>query len=175
MFILYQNIDYMKHKFSKPIFWFTFLVAGMLTNGSQLHAQTTVSNTATADEQAIRAIVAQGNEGKPMPYTDDRIFVSGAFPKPLIGMKLNAEDQQRSDNMKTERLNFTSRFRIERLVVAQAGDMAYEFGYGDLAWDTPEKKHVAIESSYVRVWRKMQGSWKVDLSFARPNETPVPR
>ena len=50
--------------------------------------------------------------------------------------------------------------------------MAYEFGYGDLSWDTPEKKHISFEASYLRVWRKINGEWKVEVSFARPNDQP---
>ena len=62
--------------------------------------------------------------------------------------------------MKTERQNFSNKRRIERIVVSKAGDMAYEFGYTDLSWDTPEKKHICFEASYLRVWRKINGEWK---------------
>jgi ketosteroid isomerase-like protein len=153
---------------------FVLLVVGLFVSSLVL-AQTTVSNTAGSDEQTIRNLVAQLNEGKQIPYTDDRIFVSGAYPRPMIGKEISAENKSAEEKMKAERQNFTRKDRIERLVVSQAGDMAYEFGYGDLAWDTPDKKHVAFESSYVRVWRKQQGQWKVELLFARPNETPTPK
>jgi ketosteroid isomerase-like protein len=151
------------------------LIVVSLFISSLLRAQTTVSNTTASDEQTIRNLVAQQNEGKQIPFSDDRIFVSGAYPRPIIGKEMSAENKNADERMKTERQNFTRKDRIERLVLSQAGDMAYEFGYGDLAWDTPDKKHVAFEASYVRVWRKLQGQWKVDLFFARPNESISPK
>ena len=138
---------------------------------SLLKAQTTADHSSSTDEQAIRNLVAQQNEGKnAIKYTDNRIFVSGAYPMPIIGKQMSAENQQAENRMKTERLNFKGINRIERLVIAQGGDMAYEFGYADLSWDTPDKKHTAFESTYLRVWRKLQDEWKVDVFFARPNK-----
>ena len=127
----------------------------------------------SSDEQTIRSLVAQENEGKNViQFTDSSIFVSGAYPRPLFGKQRTAEEQQINEKMKTERQNFSSKRRIERIVVSQGGDMAYEFGYGDLSWDTPEKKHISFEASYLRVWRKINGEWKVEVSFARPNNQP---
>lgn len=146
------------------------LLAALLSSNTN-YAQTTASTTTTSDEQTIRDLVAQENEGKHViQFTDNRIFVSGAYPRPLIGQQMNAGDQQRNDQMQKERQNVSQKSRIERLEVAQAGDIAYEFGYSDLSWDTPQKKHIAFEASYLRVWRKVQGQWKVDVFFARPNE-----
>lgn len=125
----------------------------------------------SSDEQTIRNLVAQENEGKNViQSTDSSIFVSGAYPRPIIGKQNSAEEKQINEKMDTERQNFSSKRRIERIVVSQAGDMAYEFGYGDLSWDTPEKKHISFEASYLRVWRKINGEWKVEVSFARPND-----
>ncbi len=138
-------------------------------------AQTLTGSSAAADEQTIRGLVAQFNTGKVPTYTDERIFVSGAFAKPQIGKEVSEEDKARRDKMQKERLNFKQNSRIQRLEVAKAGDMAYEFGLADLSWDTPEKKHIAFESSYLRVWRKVEGEWKVDVFFARPNEEPRER
>lgn len=135
-------------------------------------AQTTAGSTSKTDEQTIRDLVAQENEGKSViKMTDDRIFVSGAYPMPMIGKEVSPENQQASDKIKAERRNFKQQFRIERLVVAQAGDMAYEFGYATLDWDKPDNSHVSGESTYLRVWRKLQGEWKVEVRFARPNPT----
>src|SRR5215207_2245575 len=81
----------------------------------------------SSDEQTIRNIVAQENEGKNViQSTDSLIFVSGAYPRPLIGKQRTAEDQQINEKMKIERQNFSNKRVIERIVVSQAGDMAYE-------------------------------------------------
>lgn len=162
----------------KQLCWKTTLYASLLLGAFTVahvsSAQNRASSTTTSDEQTIRNLVAQENEGQQViQTTDNHIFVSGAYPRPLIGKQRNAEDQQRADNIKSKRQNFTQKSRIERLEVAQAGDMAYEFGYSDLSWDTPKKKHIAFEASYVRVWRKIDGSWEVDVFFARPNDAPA--
>ena len=53
--------------------------------------------------------------------------------------------------------------------MAKAGDTAYEFGYADGSYDTPENQHQSWEASYVRIWQKQGGNWKVAVFFARPN------
>lgn len=158
-----------QHYFSNAPKRFGLLFITALTAITLVQAQTTASTTAS-DEQTIRNLVAQEAEGKQqIQTTDDRIFVSGAYPRPIIGKEMSAENQRISDQIKADRLHFSRKDRIERLMVSQAGDMAYEFGYSDLAWDTPEKKHVRFEASYLRIWRKLQGQWKVDVFFIRPN------
>lgn len=145
------------------------VLIAVLVVSTSIHAQTNVR--ATSDEQTIRNLVAQQNGGKNViKYTDDHIFVSGAYPMPLIGKQMSAENQE-ADKRAKERKNFTAKFRIERLEVAKGGDMAYEFGYADLAYDTPENKHESFEASYLRVWQKLQGEWKVAVFFARPNKS----
>jgi ketosteroid isomerase-like protein len=132
---------------------------------TSVHAQTAKGKT---DEQIIRDLIAQENEGKHViKLTDNPIFVSGAYPRPIVG---KAANEGRSTPAARGRQNFTQKTRIERLTVSRGGDMAYEFGYADLAWDTKDDKHQAFEASYLRTWRKVDGQWKSDVFFARPNE-----
>lgn len=139
-------------------------------------AQTTASNTTPSkDEIAIRELVAKQNEAGTkniLLRTDNRIFVSGAYRLPIINGQLSEADKAQREHMNTERLNATQTARIQRIEVAKSGDMAYEFGYGDLAWDTPQKKHVSFEASYIRIWRKVDNQWKEEVFFARPNLAP---
>jgi ketosteroid isomerase-like protein len=135
-----------------------------------IYAQTDTGNNTSADEQAIRNLVAQQNEGKNViKFTDDRIFISGAYPMPVIGNGPMSTANKQADQQVKARKNFTAKYRIERLKVAKAGDMAYEFGYADLNFDTPENKHESFEVSYLRVWRKLSDEWKVDVNFSRRN------
>ena len=60
--------------------------------------------------------------------------------------------------MKKERLNYKSISKIERLVVAKSGDIAYEYGTGTLSWDTSEKQHVQFENAYLRTGKKWMAS-----------------
>ncbi len=145
-----------------------FITALLLNNF--IYAQSSNENT-SKDEQTIRNLVQQHdrNPNQLFPHTEQNIFVSGAFPKPILGGQQSEEDKQIREKMKTERLNYSINSRIDRLVFSKSMDMAYEFGYAILNWDTPEKKHISFESSYLRIWRNLNNEWKVDVSFARPN------
>ena len=129
------------------------------------------SSSTNADEQTIRDLIRQEEEGKQaIKYTDDSIFVSGAFPQPLIGLEGRRAAQPRRDELAKIRLNAKTKREVKRLVVSQSGDLAYDFGNFQMSYDTPEKKHVSFEGSYLRVWRKVGGEWKIDAFFNRPNQ-----
>src|SRR4051794_19456574 len=80
-------------------------------------AQSTNSANASRDEQTIRDLVTQENEGKQViKFTDERIFVSGAYPKPIIGKEMSPENQQADTRMSAERQNSSKKSRINRLI-----------------------------------------------------------
>jgi ketosteroid isomerase-like protein len=144
------------------------LVAVMTVAGSRpLTAQTTSPTSSQSDEQVLRDLIRQENEGKDIiKYTEDSIFVSGAYPRPLMGRA--AHEQAQSSRRLTNR---SVKDEVVRLVVSQSGDMAEEFGNFTLSFDNPDKTHTSFNGSYLRVWRKTDGEWKVDAFFARPNES----
>jgi ketosteroid isomerase-like protein len=121
----------------------------------------------TGDEQRLRELVRLENEGKDViKYTDEAILSSGAAPLPVIGAEAR---KKHSEELNSKRFNQKRTVETRRLVVAKSGDMAYEFGNFTLSFDTPEKKNVALNGSYLRVWRKFGGEWMVDALSARPN------
>jgi ketosteroid isomerase-like protein len=134
------------------------------------------SNTIGADERTIRELVEKQNRNpdkRIISTTDESIFWTGAFPNPSIAKKPNPENEAINQKIKKERLNYQATSRIERLVVAQSGDIAYEYGNGTLSWDTPDKKHINFDNAYLRTWKKINGEWKVDTFFARPLNTRI--
>ena len=59
--------------------------------------------------------------------------------------------------------------KIERLVIASSGDVAYEYGTFNLNFDTvPDNKHIDHDGGYLRTWRKENGQWVADIAFMRP-------
>ncbi|QJW90225.1 nuclear transport factor 2 family protein [Spirosoma taeanense] len=138
-----------------------------LTLGLTARAQ----NTTSADEQAIRNLVAQQNNGQRIPYTSEGIFWSGAYPRPVRIGKPETEDEKAINERMRKRTNQKSAFNIDRLVIAQSGDIAYEYGTGSLSFDDADNKHVSHETGYLRTWRKQNGEWKVDLMFIRPMDS----
>ena len=145
----------------------TLVVIMVMTGSRPLTAQTTSATSSQSDEQVLRALVRQENEGKDIiKFTEDSVFVSGAYPRPLIGRAAH-EQAQSSRRM----ANRSVKDEVVRLAVSQSGDMAEEFGNFTLSFDNPDKTHTSFNGSYLRVWRKTDGEWKVDAFFARPNES----
>src|ERR1022692_205203 len=127
-------------------------------------AQTDTSGQ--SDEQLLRKLIQQDNEGKNViKCTEDSIFVSGAYPRPAIGRAA-----QKAEFRGKDRSNESRKGEVVRLVISQSGDMAEEFGNFTLSFDRPDKKHISFDGSYLRVWRKIKGEWLEDAYFARPNE-----
>jgi ketosteroid isomerase-like protein len=126
--------------------------------------------TTQSDEQRIRNIVqrADTDEGA-IKYTENRIFVSGLYPRPIIG-KRNEEEEKIYASARETRKNPELKTEIARLVVSESKDMAYEFGKRAMSWDNKDGKRTGFESSYLRVWRKIKGEWLVEVIFARTNE-----
>lgn len=125
--------------------------------------------TASADEQAIRQIVDRENAGARPNTTDQAVFWSGAYARPVIGKPAEADRKKMMERMATERANQQQSRKIERVVVAASGDVAYEYGTFRLIYDSlPDNKHVDHEGAYLRTWRKEKGQWLADITFMRP-------
>ena len=119
---------------------------------------------AKTDEQLLRNLIQEDNEGKNViKRTEDSIFVSGAYPRPIIGRGF----QEPSPKGRSNELH---KSEVVRLAVSRSGDMAEEFGNFTLSFDQPDKTHISFDGSYLRVWRKINGEWLEDAFFARPNE-----
>jgi ketosteroid isomerase-like protein len=122
---------------------------------------------AKTEEAAIRAEIAAGRETP----TDDEIFWSGAFRRPFIRPE---KGEAFPDEDFSKRLNEKSTTDVQRIEVAASGDLAYEFSYGTIEYDragTPPQ-HVAFKLALLRVWKKVDGQWKVAALFARPLDVP---
>jgi ketosteroid isomerase-like protein len=120
-----------------------------------------------ADEAAIRA-AATSEHAK---STDDAIFWSGAYKRPFI---LPHEGESFPEDRAGTRSNSKTGIDVQRIEVAASGDLAYEFSYGTLEYDqlaTPPK-HVAFKVGLLRVWKKVNGEWKIAATFARPLDIP---
>ena len=99
-------------------------------------AQAPASGSASADEQALRALIQDANAGKVTPkMRDDVIFVAGPFPEPMVGIKAYDASQPKRDEIAKSRPNNKTDREMSRLVVAKSGDLAYEFGNHHISWD----------------------------------------
>jgi hypothetical protein len=82
---------------------------------------------AAADEKAIRELIRKGDEGERIKWSEDGIFASGLTPKPLVGSKEAQEFRAKSEPIRKQRPNSKTKTTVERLVVAKAGDLVYEY------------------------------------------------
>src|SRR4029077_17058080 len=70
-----------------------------------------------SDEQLLRELIQDNNEGKNViKRTADSIYVSGAFPRPMIGHAVQEALGSRKD-----RSNESRKGEVVRLVVSQSG------------------------------------------------------
>ena len=136
----------------------------MLVMGvSSLHAA-----DSKTEEAVIRALITSG-QVKP---TDDAIFWSGAFKRPTVrpekGEEFPGHEQSKRSNVKTTT-------DVQRIEVAASGDLAYEFSYGTLEFDLagPPSQHVAFKTASLRVWKKVNGEWKIAAALVRPLDLPI--
>ena len=125
------------------------------------------------DEQVLRELIQQENEGKNVnKWTEEAIFVSGMLPRPVVGRKEAEAMQPKIEKDVAKRMpNQAMKTEMKRLVIAQSGDLAYDFGDFTISHDAPDKTRTSFNGSYLRVWRKTNGEWLVDVFFARPNES----
>lgn len=121
------------------------------------------------DEQQIRELVKKADAGVKIKHTDDSIFVAGGLQRPLVGKERDDFSAQHADEMKKDRPNQKKQTTIRRLVIAQSGDLAYDFSDVKVSWDGKDGKPAGLEASHLRVWRKKNGEWLEEAIFARPN------
>lgn len=120
--------------------------------------------TATVDERAIRELDAAWSaalerkdlDGLMAVYADDALFLPPGAP--LIEGKAGIRERF------ARRLalpGFAASFAPTRIVVAQAGDMAWEHGTFRSTVDDAQGRPVTRTGKHLVTWRKRDGRWQV--------------
>ena len=105
--------------------------------------------------------------------TDDAFFWSGAYDKPLIG-SIEIDEAYKKFLTETPRKNEVKAQHTERIFVAKSGDMAYEYGTGEMSFDDLRTgKHLAFENAYLRVWKSVNGDCRVAATMIRPIDSTM--
>jgi hypothetical protein len=126
-------------------------------------------------EREVWALIQATDTAGPK-VTDSVIFVSGAYPRPIIGRGQPRDRATQAAQKETgKRSKMNRQVRPQRVVVSKSGDLAYGFAYFDMEFDRPDStgqaiEHVKFEGSQLSVWRKVGGEWRLDAVFSRPNE-----
>lgn len=117
-------------------------------------------------EQFIRSHV--DNPG-PELLADDVYFFSGALEKPAIGHDTE-ESRKTDEKIRAERKNEKhDPHKLDRVVVAASGDMAYAYGTTHLSFDeVASSKHIDFTAAFLMVWRDIGGSCKIAAMIYEP-------
>jgi ketosteroid isomerase-like protein len=140
------------------------LVVFALTSGSVL------AQPASADEAAIRDLIARLDSGEAIAHTEDSIFWSGAFKQPVVGREKPVPIQGSAERVGPAK----SRTTVRRIDVSQSRDLAYEFSDAELT--VQEKRQDGqvqtrrFSNSSLRVWKKVNDEWQLAAYFGRPHE-----
>jgi len=120
-----------------------------------------------ADEAAIRALIASGKT----TYTEDNVFWTGLYKRPVVGKEVPEPFPETKSLKRNNQVNTT---KVERLEFAASGDMAWEFSIVHTEYDSDETppQHRSFEAGMLRVWKKVNGEWKVAATFGRPLNVP---
>ena len=129
----------------------------------------TVAQAPVCSEQKIRDAIQKTT----VKYTEDSFFWSGAYDKPLIG-KTEQNSGAKRQEAAEPRKNEATADHPQRIVVAKSGDMAYEYGSGNMNYDEQKSgKHVSFQTAYLRVWKSVEGECKVAAFMIRPIESTI--
>ncbi len=134
------------------------------------------NNGKAASVKAIKEIIEKENKGQRIfQFTDSFILINPALPYPFIGRQRTKEEQQMLADLKKDRSNEQlTRFPL-RIQVAEAGDMAYEYGRYTVEYDNLSGQHIRNTGAYLHIWRKVKNSWKLEARFNRYNaDVPQP-
>lgn len=134
------------------------MIAGLVVFTSAAFAQ-----TGPCSEHAIRQ-TRQSNVLA--PRTADMYFYSGALDKPVVGgEQIAATGKQVASGRKNQKESL----QPDKIVVAEDGQMAYEYGTGHVSYDDVKSgKHEAFSTAYLAVWKTDGGQCKVAATMAEP-------
>src|SRR5262249_13333472 len=125
------------------------------------------AGTNAAAEAAIRKIVAAMNDGKAPPEMADLIFWSGPIQRPAIG-KERPVYAATAQIPVADRVSAKTVQTPQRIIVAESGDLAYEYGTGTVTATLKDGSTRTVETATLRVWQKDGGEWKVAAHFSAP-------
>ena len=104
--------------------------------------------------------------------TSDVYFFSGALEKPMVG-GFNTPDAKKIDEkISHERKN--EKYdppKVDRIVVAPSGDMAYSYGTEHMSFDqVSTKEHIDFTAAFLKVWRVVDGACKIAATMYEPEK-----
>ena len=123
----------------------------------------------TTDEAAIREAIAGYQFDAARYNSKDKIYWPGSYKRPVVGAEQGEEIPGALRPSLRKPKTYQSKITVVRLEIADAGDMAYEFSNADVSFETTDDKKHSFPTSILRVWRKVDGEWKIAAHFVSPH------
>jgi ketosteroid isomerase-like protein len=121
---------------------------------------------ASAEAQRLRELLERLERERELPPVSDDVFVAaGGYPEPVRGA---AALRTGSADIRSRQRNFARTVTLERVAVAEAGDLAYVYGTQRSEWDNLEGGHRTIEGAFLQVWRQQAGEWRMEAAVTHP-------
>ena len=123
-----------------------------------------------AEKAAIRAAADAKIDSS--IYAPDAVFWSGAYAKPIVHDNGRYTAVPIDSAHMSLRRNYKRTEEIVRLDVAKSGDLAYDFTNFTMSFDVAgTNEHVSVKGSALRVWKKIDGRWRIEAWFMRPYDS----
>ena len=121
-------------------------------------------------EESIRAASKAG----PPVRTDDSYLFNPVLAKPVIGdEERNKANQALGPSMANRKNMSMEPPKIDRIVVASSGDMAYGYGISHMSYDeTDSGKHIDATLAFLSVWKADGGSCKLAATMIERERLP---
>ena len=124
-----------------------------------------------AEEAAIRKIIAAGDANAAsgllaLPHLPDVAIWSAAYRQPVIEGEEKPIPREQPQGI-ANRVPGSQKSKTEpiRIVIAESGDLAYEYSKTILEFDLKNGQHTTLQGGALRVWQKQGGEWKVAAWF----------
>lgn len=112
------------------------------------------------DKKWVQAVAAKDTLTIGAMYAEDGEFLPPGAPRITGRAALRAAWAQ---FLQAPNLSLT--FEPSKVVVASAGDIAYETGSYRLAMDGPKGRRIEDTGKFVVTWKKVNGAWKATLDI----------
>ena len=145
--------------------WKTLALVGISI--LSLSVSASAQNDVAAERRALEEIIARGPTQE--HFAENTIFAGGRYNRPFMSFaELRAEEEKVGPVIDARRPNEKRESKLVRLDVSQAGDMAYEVRSNSASWDGPDGKPAGFDATQLRVWRKIDGQWRIVATVIHP-------
>lgn len=120
------------------------------------------------DKKWVQAVAAKDTMTIGDMYAEDGEFLPPGAPRVTGRAALRAAWAQL---LQAPNLSLT--FEPSKVVVASAGDIAYETGSYQLAMDGPKGRRIEDAGKFVVTWKKVNGAWKAQYDIFNSDKAPM--